>query len=804
MELKNKLTARLLMSTALCAIAATAAPAAVAQDEDGDDSNDRRLEQVVVTSTKRTTALQDAPISVGVVPGEVIAEYNITDLTDLQGFVPSLVVQKTFGNWAVRVRGLGSGVTNIAFDSSVSIFNDGIYCGRSRCLETGFFDVQNVEIARGPQGALFGKSTIAGAITVASARPTNTFESYVTAGAELENGGFRTTGAVSGPIAKNLSGRFALQYQDLEGDMENRFTGQKDNSVESLAMRGSLLWDIGPDTEFWAKVESGWTDVLGRRNQLAGPGALASPTAPIDPATLETIVNDVRYVSTGTSSEDFDYSDQFGVTASFDTGLGDHTLSLIGGYWALRYNNLLDVDGVPEALLNSSLYEDYEQTSFEGRILSPTGGTFEYIAGAMYHNSLTKTGQFSQFYPGFYETVGVPPAFTASIPGAVGVVRDFKRDSETLSAYGQLTWNITDRLSLIGDLRYTEETQDARGLAYQVTFPDGETPVRTPNAPFQAGSPDYIFYQVREDESLDPSLRVLYELTPDINVYAAYSTGSKPGGLKANDGGLGRVLLGRDSTFLQRYVGTPTLTTADIAGGVTLRQGNGVFDFEGEDAENIEIGTKMVLADGRVNFNATAFRMEFDNLQTSSYDGTQFIIGNAASAEVSGLELEGRWMATDNLTLNGSAALLDATYKKYQNAQCPIGPDGNREDPSCIDGQGDLSGRRLERAPEVELNLGGAWEGQVSQNLFLTANVDMYYSGDFYVRQDFDPDGRQDAFTKWNARFGLGPQDGGWEVALVGRNLTDERTIQHAYEVLSPFQAVGAGRSVFLETTFRW
>jgi len=286
MELKNKLTARLLMSTALCAIAATAAPAAVAQDEDGDDSNDRRLEQVVVTSTKRTTALQDAPISVGVVPGEVIAEYNITDLTDLQGFVPSLVVQKTFGNWAVRVRGLGSGVTNIAFDSSVSIFNDGIYCGRSRCLETGFFDVQNVEIARGPQGALFGKSTIAGAITVASARPTNTFESYVTAGAELENGGFRTTGAVSGPIAKNLSGRFALQYQDLEGDMENRFTGQKDNSVESLAMRGSLLWDIGPDTEFWAKVESVQPDSTfarilssGQRSSQAGLMFLVAGTS---------------------------------------------------------------------------------------------------------------------------------------------------------------------------------------------------------------------------------------------------------------------------------------------------------------------------------------------------------------------------------------------------------------------------------------------------------------------------------------------------------------------------------------------
>lgn len=372
MEIDRNFTFTLLMSTALGLIATFAAPSASAQEDE--PNVDRRLGQVIVTSTKRNTALQDAPISVGVVPGEVIAEYNITDLSDLQGFVPSLVVQKTFGNWAVRIRGLGSGVTNIAFDSSVSIFNDGIYCGRSRCLETGFFDVENVEIARGPQGALFGKSTIAGAITVASARPTDTFEAYVTAGAELENGGYRTTGAVSGPLADNLSGRIALQYQDLDGDMENKATGQKDNSVESLALRGSLLWDIGPDTELWAKIETGWTDVLGRRNQLAGPGALASPNAPIDPATLETIVNDVRYVSTGTSNEDFDYSDQFGVSTTFDTKIGDHTLSLIGGYWALQYNNFLDVDGVPEPLLNSSLYEEYEQTSLEARVLSPTAG----------------------------------------------------------------------------------------------------------------------------------------------------------------------------------------------------------------------------------------------------------------------------------------------------------------------------------------------------------------------------------------------------------------------------------------------
>jgi len=196
--------------------------------------------------------------------------------------------------------------------------------------------------------------------------------------------------------------------------------------------------------------------------------------------------------------------------------------------------------------------------------------------------------------------------------------------------------------------------------------------------------------------------------------------------------------------------------------------------------------------------------MQFDNLQTSSYDGTQFIIGNAATAEVSGIELDGQWLATDNLKLSGSAAFLDATYGDYKNAQCPIGADGNKEDAACVDGQGDLSGRRLERTPEVELNLSAAYTRNFANNLSMSAMVDMYYSSDFFVRQDFDPNGRQDAFTKWNARLAIGQTDDNWEVALIGRNITDERTIQHAYEVLSPFVALGQGRTIKLEATKRW
>lgn len=799
------LSSTLLLGVAAFTLFGALSPGANAQEgrEDAED-NSRRLNPVVVTSTKRDTTLQDAPISIGVVDAETIAAYNITDLTDLQGFVPSLTVQKTFGNWSVRIRGLGSGVTNIAFDSSVSIFNDGIYCGRSQCLEAGFMDTGNIEVARGPQGALFGKSTVAGAISVVSARPTDTFEAYLRPGIELENGGYTVDGAISGPFSDTFRGRLALQFKDLDGDFSNPAIGRDEGGVESYAARGSVEWDITPTTSLFAKIETASTDTEGRRNQLVAAGALAGPNAPINRATLETNRDDVRFVSTGVSREDYEESAQEAFTAQLDQEIGDHMLTIVGGLWNTDGERFLDVDGVPEALLNTEITDAYEQQTIDIRLVSPSGNTFDYIVGALYHNSLTKTSQTSAFFPGFYRTAGVPAIVTATIPGATGVSRIFKRDSDTYSIYGQLTWNATDRLSIIGDLRYTNESQDALGVGLPVTFPDRENPVYTPNAPLQAASPEYRFSQIREDDSLDPSIRAMYELTDDINVYAAYSTGSKPGGLKANDGVLGNLLLQRDNAFQQRYVGRSNLTRADIAAGVTLQQGNGVFDFEGESAENFELGTKMVLANGAMNFNAAIFQMQFDNLQTSVYDGTQFIIGNAATAEVSGLELDGQWLATDNLKFSGSAAFLDATYGEYKNTQCPIGPNGVKEDAACVDGQGDLSGRRLERTPEVELNLSAAYNRDIANNLSLSAMVDMYYSSDLYVRQDFSPNGLQDSFTKWNARLAIGHPDDNWEFALIGRNLTDERTIQHAYQVLSSFVSLGQGRTITLEATKRW
>ncbi len=774
----------------------------------------QKYDEVVVTATKRETTIKDAPISVAVVSGETIDNYDITDLTDLQGFVPNLAVQKTFGNWIVRIRGMGSGAANPAFDSSVSIFNDGIYCGRSRCLELGYMDVGAVEVARGPQGALFGKSTVAGALAISSARPTDEFESKVTIGTELENGGEYLNGHVSGSLSDNLRARLAFQTKDLDGDMKNTFTASEDGGVEGTAARLSLEWDINETTELWMKAETADLDVKGNRLQLVKLGGAANPAAGIDTTVLETNLDGVKHSSPGYGPGEFDHSQQSSFVAQLKTEIMEgHELSVLIGHWELDYNNYLGVVGVPEPVLNTRLFEDYEQDSIELRVLSPTGGSFDYIVGALYHTSDTNTRQHSQFFPTFYKAVNVPAAvvdaaFAAADTLATGSDRYFYRDTDTISIYGQLAWHATERLSVIADLRWTDEEQKGKASNTFIVFNDGYTPTVVDAAPLQR-NPEFVLYQTRDDDSLDPSIRLLYEVNDDTNVYIAYSEGSKPGGLTANDGGLGRKLnqkITSNPGFKQRYLGLSgdvALTNEELLSGLTLAQGNGVFDFEDEEAENWEIGVKAILRDN-IYVNATVFTMDFTNLQTSVYDGDNmaFITKNAAGADIDGLELEVYMDVNENLSINFAGAYLDAKYRDFKGTRCLKNMDDTLEVAGCVNGEGDLSGRRIERTPEHELNLGIAWEDTLSNGLTLNINTDIYHSGDLYIREDFDPQGYQASFSKLNARVALSSEKSRWSVALIGRNLTDKRTIQHALQVLSEMASVSSGRSVSLEASY--
>jgi len=771
----------------------TAAIACVVQSPVYAEEAQTPLEEIVVTATKRVENVQDVPISIGVVSGEKVDEMRITDLIDLTSYVPNLTVQSTFGNWAVRVRGLGSGVTNLAFDSSVSIFNDGVYCGRSRCLETAFLDVGRIEVARGPQGALFGKSTIAGALSIVSAMPTETFDSYVRAGYEAEYDGYYVHTMASGPLMDNLRGRIVGMFEDSDGQVDNPIVDVNEPETQRWAARGILEWDVTEAITATLKAEHFDAEIDGRSNQLVSAGTFGALSA--DPG-KEYRRDNTRRVSTGTTDEDYDYSESTAYTLNVEADVGENTLALIAGYWTLEYENWLDVDGVPEGFLNSFLGEDYNQSSLELRWLSSTGNTFDYIAGVLYHTSHTKTRQHSPFDFGPF----------AAGPDPVGSDRRIRRDSDTYSVYGQLTWNVAEGVRIIGDLRYTEEQQDAFGSSLPQTYPDRRHPVYTPGALLQPL--EYRFYQDREDDSIDPSIRVQWDTSEDSMAYIAYATGSKPGGLKANDSTLGTQLFAKNSDpdYLQKYIGQPSVTTGEIAGGIKFEDGNGIFDFEDEEAQNYEIGYKSLIADGRATFNVALFKMKFENLQTSSYDGTRFIIRNAASADIQGIEVESNFQATDNLQLSTAIAYLDHEFGEYDNAECIVKNNaGQFEDPTCVDGQEDLSGEELERTPNWEATLGADWESQVFGQYLFRANAALYYSGKMAMRQDFHPLGDQDSYTKVDLRLALADAQDTWEVAVIGRNLTDIDVIQHAYEVAgSNFVSFSTGRTITLQGTMHF
>lgn len=232
------------------ALPALSNPAARAQ-------SDRVIEEITVTATKREQSVQDVPVSIGVVTGEFIQAFDIRDMSDLQNFVPGLQVQQTFGTWAVRVRGLGSGITNLAFDSSVPIYIDDVYCGRGKCMESAFLDMDRVEVARGPQGALFGKSTIAGALSAITARPTQEFDALIRVGAETQNGGFILNGHVAGPLAESLRARLALRHEDLDGYIDNTWLNTQDADRAVFAARLSLDADLSDSTMVSVKLENG-------------------------------------------------------------------------------------------------------------------------------------------------------------------------------------------------------------------------------------------------------------------------------------------------------------------------------------------------------------------------------------------------------------------------------------------------------------------------------------------------------------------------------------------------------------------
>ncbi|MFK7733243.1 MAG: TonB-dependent receptor, partial [Pseudomonadales bacterium] len=424
-----------------------------------------------------------------------------------------------------------------------------------------------------------------------------------------------------------------------------------------------------------------------------------------------------------------------------------------------------------------------------------------------------ETQQFSPF-----GTAAPIPVKGNALPYPTGAIRQHDRDADAYSIYGQLTINMSDSFRAILDLRYTDEDQDSnastRNVAWQ-TLDNWETPTR--DLTRTAG--EYAFTQNRSDDSFDPSLRLQYNISDDAMVYAVYARGSKAGGTKANDGALAGVMAGiiaaEGDAWAQRFTGLPaaTLTPAFIGTNViNFQQGNTVFDFEDEEAESYEVGIKSTLADGAVYLNASLFTTEYKNLQTSSYNGTNFVIGNAGQATIDGFEVDLSWQASEGLRLNAALSYVDGEYDSYVGASCVIDENLLALNEDCSTGIGnrgdrsleDQAGEPLERSPDLEFNFSALWDKKIGDNLMMKVAGSVYHSGDYFIQPTQEPYSQQSAYTKYDLRVALAAADESWEVAINGRNLGDEQVISHAYRVFSRFNTLTKGRTVSLEGTLRF
>lgn len=733
------------------------------------------LEEVIVTAQKRVESLQDVPIAITAMSGEKIDEIGITGLEELTQYMPNVTINNGAGTPNLYVRGVGSG-TNAGFEQSVGMYIDGVYAGRGALAAVPTtMDLERIEVLKGPQGILFGKNTVAGAVNITSAKPTDEFEGMVEALYEHDHGEQQYNLVLSGPLTDSLSGRLAVRHNEMEGWWENIITGSEGRNDDVWYGRGSLRWQATDTLEINAKYEKGDFDRRSRpvyvyQSDFAGQmnrfGTVPFP-----------IVGDRDKGAADAEGGSVTKTDVFAITADWELDFATFTsISAYSSYDSDGEAGNTDLTATPG--LSRAKFEEYEQYSQELRLVSPGGETVDWIAGAYYQqseldiSSRVDTIDFAQSGP-----ISVPPLF-ADRPGAPGI---FDQESDSWAIFGQGTWNATDALRFSLGLRYNEETKDLD----KQTFSDGlqirlgpTTSLINPlNGQLIADVRQHSFNGLsRDEEKWTYSGNVQWYVGEDTMLYAGVSTGFKGGGYDEAYSGSGEGI---------RIAGPDGVPTGEVVPGTDAS----ILEYEGEEVLAYEIGAKMGLLDGAAEVNIALFRMEYENLQTSSLIGDVFRVGNAGESISQGVEIDGRWRITERFTLGAAAAYLDAYYDEFNGATCTISQTTDpANNPGCLRADGtniaagesgggqNLKDETLLFAPEWSASLNARYVMPLSENLLLVNSVDINYEDEFYSALDLDPNTKHDAATILNARIALSSVDRDWSVAVIGKNLTNERT----------------------------
>ena len=701
------------------------------------------LEEVIVTAQKRAEGLQDVPVAISALSSEQLEDAGIDTIDQATALLPSFTFSNGVEprNTSVRLRGIGTQSFSLAVEPSVSMVIDGIVTGRPGAALEDMADIERVEVLRGPQGTLFGKNASVGAINIITKGPNEEeFEGYVRAGI-AEDGEYSLKSAITGPLNERVSYRLNAFYRELDGVAKNVNTGNKEGGIDgSWGLRGKLRYNAGDNFDATLTADVSEKDseccVRAGREILVEDSFLERSGTPIGSENIDV-------------SEDADvFSDteNAGIALEANWALGgEHTLTYIGGF--RRWENTANLD-------NDSTRFDFiprqggttksDVITHELRLSSPAGGSFDYVAGLYYFDHESdrafmdigcRLNELNEKDFDFEKGKIAGCSLEANTEGSGNWMGSV--DNENYAAFAHANFHVTDQLTLLAGFRALREELSFDFLRNNPTT--GNLGGRLVGR-FEAS-------ESTSDTATVWKAGVQYQWNEDVMAYFTASTGYKG----------------------QAYNISQPLSAA------TLER----EPLDPEESDNFELGLKSTLLDNRLIVNIAAFTTDIDGFQTNGRDPDTNvnIFRNAATVRTRGVEVDFSAAAGESLTLHGGLTLLDATFDKFPGAPCYP---GQTEEMGCVDksedmsgASQDLSGAQFNNAPDAKFSLSAKWSFPVGGwSAYLQPTY--VWQDDVIFNFNQDPNRVQDSYGLLHAQFGLVSPDGGVEISVYGRNLTDE------------------------------
>ncbi|MFU7527245.1 TonB-dependent receptor [Qipengyuania sp. ASV99] len=803
---------RALMGSAALAAFAAVPGTAFAQDNETAtaDSSEFGDRVIVVQARRQDESLQEVPVTVTAIGGDVLEKFSVDNVADVTSRVPTLNVQVggSGSGGQISLRGVGSSNISAAFDSAVAFDFDGVQVSTMRLVQAGFFDTQQIDVLKGPQSLFFGKSATGGVFAIRSADPTTSWEVGARASYEFEEKGYLLSGYISGPLSDTLGVRLAAQFNDIDEYQilqDGTPAVNQERGITDFIGRLTLDWE--PSDMFDANLKLQYTrnendGAIGTAEIGCGPNGVADPVflisgAVVIPGGHDCNVTDQRYFipdaapqlapgvptpskAAGRNGVPFGETEIWFGRLLWNLDLSDSlTLTSTTGFLDME---AVDFDcysyvgvfpgGIPGGAGCSDPINALEQYSQELRLTTDFDGPFNFMLGAFYEDRTIIFDTSQQ---------AVNISFLGADP-ITGFTYDYDKThttkTEALSFFGSTIIDLTDRLELSGGVRYTDEKKvQTISVPFVHLFLQGPAFV----APgFFSGPINF------DDSNLSPEVTLRYQAADDINLFASFKTGFKSGGI--------------DNSALPSNSLSVAALSGDFSGLI----------FDSEEAIGGEIGLKSQFSDRTITFNATAYYYVFTDLQVQNFNATtiQFVTSNAGELTTKGVDLEFAWRTpVEGLNLSANLAYLDA---KYTDTFLQPGGAG---------GTIDLDGRRASQSPEWSGNIAFDWTLPISDSLEFLLSGNAAYNDGYITDEATLNDFVQDSFVTLDANIGIGHPDGNWRVSLIAANLTDE-----IYVITSggrPFLAPAGnaagvpagddlvltqnrGRQVFVETTFRF